>query len=83
MTALADAKALAPNPTAKAAVAVKGSEYLTLQNLLIGHANDMVILIKQMAQALRVRYRPVMGGEKSAHRACEAAGSSRSDSLSR
>jgi hypothetical protein len=48
MTALADAKALAPNPTAKAAVAVKGSEYLTLQNLLIGHANDMVILIKQM-----------------------------------
>jgi hypothetical protein len=48
MTALTDAKALAPNATAKAAVAVKGSEYVTLQNLLIGHANDMISLINQM-----------------------------------
>jgi hypothetical protein len=48
MTALTDAKALAPNAAAKAAVAVKGHDYITLQNLAIGHVNDLIVLVKSM-----------------------------------
>jgi hypothetical protein len=48
MTALADAKALAPNSAAKNAVWVKGHDYITLQNLVIAHANELVILVKQL-----------------------------------
>jgi len=48
MTALADVKALAPNAAAKAALAVKGHDYATLQNLTIQHASELKLLVAQL-----------------------------------
>ena len=48
MTALADVKALSPNAAAKAALAVKGHDYVTLQNLTIQHAAELKLLVAQL-----------------------------------
>jgi len=48
MTALADIRALSPNAVAKAAVAVKGHDYATLQALTIQHASELKILVAQL-----------------------------------
>jgi hypothetical protein len=48
MTALTDAKALAPNAAAKAAIAVKGSDYATLSLLVQQHIVELNVLVKQL-----------------------------------
>jgi len=48
MTALADVKALAPNAAAKAAVAAKGHDYASVQNLAIQKAAEMKVIISQL-----------------------------------
>lgn len=47
MTALTDAKALAPNAAAKAAIVAKGVEYTTLLQLIQAHVTDLIALVKQ------------------------------------
>jgi len=48
MTALVDVKALAPNASAKAALAVKAQDYASLQNAAILKASELKVIVAQM-----------------------------------
>lgn len=48
MTALADVKALAPNAAAKAAMAAKAQDYLSMQNAAILKASELKVIVTQM-----------------------------------